>query len=286
MCSFCVVPFTRGRERSRDCFSIIAEATDLYNNGFREVTLLGQNVDSYKWENPETGKLVNFANLLEMVAKVSPDLRIRFSTSHPKDITDEVLHTMAAYENICNYIHLPVQSGNSRVLDLMNRTYDREWYMERVQSIYKIIPDCAISSDIITGFCTETEEEHQDTLSMIEWANYSMSYMFYYSERPGTLAHRKYEDDIPLEVKKRRLAEIVRLQNQISYKHNQQDIGKTFKVLIEGDSKKSDQEFKGRNSQNKMIVFPKMEGYQPGDYVMVKVNDATSATLKGEMVEN
>ncbi|MEZ4956352.1 MAG: tRNA (N6-isopentenyl adenosine(37)-C2)-methylthiotransferase MiaB [Saprospiraceae bacterium] len=286
MCSFCVVPFTRGRERSRDCFSIIAEATDLYNNGFREVTLLGQNVDSYKWENPETGKLVNFANLLEMVAKVSPDLRIRFSTSHPKDITDEVLHTMAAYENICNYIHLPVQSGNSRVLDLMNRTYDREWYMERVQSIYKIIPDCAISSDIITGFCTETEEEHQDTLSMIEWANYSMSYMFYYSERPGTLAHRKYEDDIPLEVKKRRLAEIVRLQNQVSYKHNQQDIGKTFKVLIEGDSKKSDQEFKGRNSQNKMIVFPKMEGYQPGDYVMVKVNDATSATLKGEMVGN
>jgi tRNA-2-methylthio-N6-dimethylallyladenosine synthase len=286
MCSFCVVPFTRGRERSRDCFSIIAEATDLYNSGFREVTLLGQNVDSYKWENPETGKLVNFANLLEMVAKVSPDLRIRFSTSHPKDITNEVLHTMAAYENICNYIHLPVQSGNSRVLDLMNRTYDREWYMERVQFIYKIIPDCAISSDIITGFCTETEEEHQDTLSMIEWANYSMSYMFYYSERPGTLAHRKYEDDIPLEVKKRRLAEIVRLQNQVSYKHNQQDIGKTFKVLIEGDSKKSDQEFKGRNSQNKMIVFPKMEGYQPGDYVMVKVNDATSATLKGEMVES
>lgn len=286
MCSFCVVPFTRGRERSRDCFSIIAEATDLYNSGFREVTLLGQNVDSYKWENPETGKLINFANLLEMVAKVHPDLRIRFSTSHPKDITDEVLHTMAAYENICNYIHLPVQSGNSRVLDLMNRTYDREWYMERVQSIYRIIPDCAISSDIITGFCTETEEEHQDTLSMIEWANYSMSYMFYYSERPGTLAHRKYEDDIPLEIKKRRLAEIVRLQNQISYKHNQQDIGQTFKVLIEGDSKKSDQEFKGRNSQNKMIVFPKMAGYQPGDYVMVKVNDATSATLKGEMVEN
>ena len=284
MCSFCVVPFTRGRERSRDCFSIVAEATDLYKKGYREVTLLGQNVDSYKWENPESGKVVNFAHLLEMVAKVNPDLRIRFSTSHPKDITDEVLHTIAAYDNICNYIHLPVQSGNSRILELMNRTYDREWYMERVQSIYRIIPDCAISSDIIAGFCTETEEEHQDTLSMIEYANYSMSYMFFYSERPGTLAHRKYEDDIPEEVKKRRLTEIVRLQNQVSFKHNQADIGKTFKVLIEGDSKKSDQEFKGRNSQNKMIVFPKKDGFKPGDYVMVKVHDATSATLKGEMV--
>ena len=202
MCSFCVVPFTRGRERSRDCFSIVAEATDLFNKGFKEVTLLGQNVDSYKWANPETGQTVNFANLLEMVANVHPDLRIRFSTSHPKDITDEVLHTMAAYENICNYIHLPVQSGNSRVLKLMNRTYDREWYMERVESIYRIIPDCAISSDIIAGFCSETEEEHQETLSMIEWANYSMSYMFFYSERPGTLAHRKYEDDIPFRCEK------------------------------------------------------------------------------------
>lgn len=284
MCSFCVVPFTRGRERSRDSFSIVAEATDLYNKGFREVTLLGQNVDSYKWENPESGKVTNFAHLLEMVANVHPDLRIRFSTSHPKDITDEVLHTMAAHENICNYIHLPVQSGNSRVLKLMNRTYDREWYMERVQAIYRIIPDCAISSDIIAGFCTETEEEHQDSLSMIEFAQYSMSYMFFYSERPGTLAHRKYEDDIPLDVKKRRLTEIVRLQNQVSYKRNQADIGKTFKVLIEGDSKKSDQEFKGRNSQNKMLVFPKREGLKPGDYCMVKVHDATSATLKGKLV--
>ncbi len=286
MCSFCVVPFTRGRERSRDCFSIVAEATDLYNKGFREVTLLGQNVDSYKWANPETGRKVNFANLLEMVANVHPDLRIRFSTSHPKDITDEVLHTMASYENICNYIHLPVQSGSSRVLKLMNRTYDRKWYMERVKSIYRIIPDCAISSDIIAGFCTETAEDHQDTLSMIEWANYSMSYMFFYSERPGTLAHRKFEDDISLEVKKSRLTEIVRLQNQVSFKHNQADIGKTFKVLIEGDSKKSDQEFKGRNSQNKMIVFPKIAGYKTGDYVKVKVHDATSATLKGEMVDS
>ena len=285
MCSFCVVPFTRGRERSRDCFSIVAEATDLYQKGFREVTLLGQNVDSYKWENPETGEVVNFANLLAMTANVHPDLRIRFSTSHPKDITDEVLHTMAAHENICNYIHLPVQSGNSRILKLMNRTYDREWYKERVESIYRIIPECAISSDIIAGFCTETEEEHQDTLSMIEWANYSMSYMFFYSERPGTLAHRKYKDDIPLEVKKRRLTEIVRLQTQVSYRHNQAVIGKTYKVLIEGDSKKSDRDFKGRNSQNKMIVFPKTGNYRPGDYAYVKVHDATSATLKGYVVE-
>jgi len=284
MCSFCVVPFTRGRERSRDAFSIVAEATDLYEKGYREVTLLGQNVDSYKWENPENGKVVNFAKLLEMVALVHPDLRIRFSTSHPKDITDEVLYTMKKYENICKYIHLPVQSGNSRVLELMNRTYTREWYMERVEAIYRIMPECAISSDIIAGFCTETEAEHQETLSMIEFANYSMSYMFIYSERPGTLAAKKYEDDIPEEVKKRRLQEIIRLQNQISYKHNTADIGKTFKVLIEGDSKRSDQEFKGRNSQNKMIVFPKKGNFKPGDYVYVRVNDATSATLRGELV--
>lgn len=286
MCSFCVVPFTRGRERSRNAFSILAEATDLFQKGYREVTLLGQNVDSYKWTNPETGETVNFAHLLEMVAQLHSDLRIRFSTSHPKDITDEVLYTMARYENICKYIHLPVQSGNSRVLELMNRTYDREWYMERVEAIYRIMPDCAISSDIIAGFCGETEEEHQDTLSMIEWANYSMSYMFFYSERPGTLAARKLEDDVPREVKKRRLQEIIRLQTQVSYRHNQKDIGKTFKVLIEGDSKKSDQDFKGRNTQNKMIVFPKKPGYKPGDYVQVKVKDATSATLIGEMVHD
>ncbi|NBC06845.1 MAG: tRNA (N6-isopentenyl adenosine(37)-C2)-methylthiotransferase MiaB, partial [Bacteroidetes bacterium] len=246
MCSFCVVPFTRGRERSRNAFSIVAEATDLYQKGYREVTLLGQNVDSYKWENPETGQPVSFAQLLEMVAQVHPDLRVRFSTSHPKDIIDEVLYTMKKYENICKYIHLPVQSGNSRVLELMNRTYDREWYMNKVRRIYEIMPDCAISSDIITGFCSETEEEHQETLSMIEFANYSMSYMFFYSERPGTLAARKYEDDIPLKVKKRRLQEVIRLQAQVSHEHNKQDIGKTFKVLIEGDSKRSDQDFKGR----------------------------------------
>lgn len=284
MCFFCVVPFTRGRERSRNAFSIVAEAADLYERGYREVTLLGQNVDSYKWENPDSGEVVSFANLLERVAQVHPDLRVRFSTSHPKDITDEVLHTMARYENICKYIHLPVQSGNSRILDLMNRTYDREWYMDKVRRIYEIIPDCAISSDIIAGFCSETEEEHRETLSMIEWANYSMSYMFFYSERPGTLAARKYEDDVPLEVKKRRLQEIIRLQNQVSYRHNQADIGKEFKVLIEGDSKRSDRDFRGRNTQNKMIVFPKSGDLKPGMYAQVKVTDATSATLKGHLV--
>ena len=249
------------------------------------MTLLGQNVDSYKWKNPESDTQVTFAELLMMVADVHPDLRVRFSTSHPKDMTDDVLHAMAKYENICNYIHLPVQSGSSRVLDLMNRTYDKEWYKERVESIYRIIPDCAISSDIICGFCTETEEDHQETLDMIDFAEYSMSYMFFYSERPGTLAARKYEDDIPLEVKKRRLTEVVDRQMDMSHVHNKRDIGKTFKVLIEGDSKKSDLHFKGRNSQNKMIIFPKVGDYKPGGYCHVKVSEVTRATLIGEIVE-
>lgn len=286
MCSFCVVPFTRGRERSRNAFSIVAEAQDLVNRGYKEVTLLGQNVDSYKWENPEDKSVVDFAQLLEMVALVDPDLRVRFSTSHPKDITDDVLYTMKKYENICKYIHLPVQSGNSRILEKMNRTYDREWYKAKVDRIYEIMPDCAISSDIITGFCSETDEEHQDTISMLEYAQYSMSYMFFYSERPGTLAARKYEDDVPLAVKKERLNEVIRVQNAISLKLNQKDEGKIFKVLIEGDSRKSDQEFKGRNTQNKMLVFPKKEGLQPGDYTWVKVNTASSATLRGEIVDS
>jgi tRNA-2-methylthio-N6-dimethylallyladenosine synthase len=284
MCSFCVVPFTRGRERSREPFSIVAEATDLFQRGYREVTLLGQNVDSYKWDNPENGERTNFANLLEMTANIHPDLRVRFSTSHPKDMTDEVLHVMAAHENICKYIHLPVQSGNSRILELMNRTYDRPWYEDRIAAIRRIMPDCAISSDIITGFCTETEEEHQDTLSVVEFANYSMSYMFYYSERPGTLAARKYADDIPEDVKKRRLNEVIRLQNAVSLRHNQADIGKTCKVLIEGNSRRSDQDFCGRNTQNKMVVFPKNEGIVPGQYVWVKIKEASSATLIGEIV--
>ena len=284
MCSFCVVPFTRGRERSRDAFTIVAEAQDLYDRGYREVTLLGQNVDSYKWTNPATDKNVDFAELLVMVAKVHPDLRVRFSTSHPKDITDDVLYAIRDYENICKYIHLPVQSGNSRVLKLMNRTYDREWYDAKVARIYEIIPDCAISSDIICGFCSETEEEHQDSIEVIRKSRYSLSYMFYYSERPGTMAARKYEDDVPLEVKKRRLSEVIYAQNEVAYELNQEDLGKVFKVLIEGDSKRSDKHFKGRTSQFKMVVFPKMEGYNKGDYVEVKIHEASSGTLKGEIV--
>jgi len=284
MCSFCVVPYTRGRERSRDAYSIVAEAKDLFDRGFREVTLLGQNVDSYKWSSPDDTEHVNFAQLLERVALVHPDLRIRFSTSHPKDITNDVLHTIAKHENICDYIHLPVQSGNSRILSLMNRTYDREWYMERVKAINEIIPDCAISADIITGFCTETEEEHQDTLSIIKWARFSMSYMFYYSERPGTPAAKKLQDDVPEEIKKRRLQEVVDCQRLVSLEHNLADVGKVFKVLVEGDSKKSSQDFKGRNSQNKMINFPKVDGVKPGDYVLVEVTVANAGTLKGKVV--
>ena len=286
MCSFCVVPFTRGRERSRDAYSVVAEATELFGRGFREVTLLGQNVDSYRWENPETGGAVDFAHLLQMVAQVDPRLRVRFTTSHPKDITDEVLHTMARFDNICKFIHLPAQSGNSRVLKLMNRTYDRPWYEERVRAIRRILPDCAISCDIITGFCTETEEEHRDTLSLLEFARYSMSYMFFYSERPGTLAARKYEDDVPLETKKRRLREVIEVQTRISAEENARDAGKTFEVLVEGDSKRSADEWRGRNSQNKMIVWPKRAGevVGPGSYVHVRVTESTSATLRGEQV--
>ncbi|HZV71743.1 MAG TPA: tRNA (N6-isopentenyl adenosine(37)-C2)-methylthiotransferase MiaB [Saprospiraceae bacterium] len=286
MCSFCVVPFTRGRERSRDPFTIVAEATHLFEKGYREVTLLGQNVDSYKWQHPDTIEHYSFANLLELVALVHPDLRIRFSTSHPKDITDAVLNVIAKYENICDYIHLPVQSGSSRILARMNRTYDRKWYMNRIQAIRTILPECAVSSDIITGFCSETDEDHFETLSMLSWADYSMSYMFMYSERPGTLAARKYKDDIPDDVKKSRLSEIVALQNTISRDHNARDIGKTFKVLIEGDSKKSSEEYKGRNSQNKVIVFPKESGCKPGDYVQVYIESSNSATLKGRIVKS
>ncbi len=284
MCSFCVVPFTRGRERSRDPFSIVAEATDLFGRGYREVTLLGQNVDSYKWDNPETGERKTFAQLLENVALVHPDLRVRFSTSHPKDMTDDVLHTISRHENICKYIHLPVQSGNSRILERMNRTYDRDWYMNRIEAVWRILPDAAISSDIITGFCGETEAEHADTLSIVDWANFTMSYMFFYSERPGTLAARKYPDDVPEAVKKRRLQEVINLQRSVSHRGNLLDIGKTFRVLIEGNSKKSDADFCGRNSQNKMLVFPKKDGLKPGDYVLVKVRDVSSAALLGDIV--
>lgn len=284
MCSFCVVPFTRGRERSRNAFSIVAEATDLFKRGYREVTLLGQNVDSYKWENPENGTIVHFAELLEWVASVDPKLRVRFSTSHPKDITDDVLYAIANHDNICNYIHLPVQSGSTRILDHMNRTYTREWYEQKIDRIYELIPDCAVSSDIIAGFCSETDEDHQETLDVMQKAKYSMSYMFMYSERPGTPAAKKLADDVPEEIKKKRLQEIIKLQNEISLAHNQRDIGKIYSVLIEGNSKRSDLHFKGRNSQNKMVIFPKKEGLQPGDYVRVKVEEASSATLKGQIV--
>jgi len=284
MCSFCVVPFTRGRERSRDAASIVQEARDLFDNGYREVTLLGQNVDSYYFNDEKNNTTVTFANLLEKVALISPLLRIRFSTSHPKDITDEVLYTMAKYENICRYIHLPVQSGSTRILQLMNRTYTREWYMAKIDRIREIMPDCGITSDIIAGFCTEDENDHKETLAIMEYSQYDYSYMFFYSERPGTLAERRYKDDIPLDVKKRRLQEIIDLQGRLSRESNQKDLGKSYKVLIEGESKKDSDKWAGRSSQNKVIVFPKgNSNYQKGDYVTVKVNDCTQATLLGEI---
>ncbi len=294
MCSFCVVPFTRGRERSRDPQSIVEEATDLFNRGFREVTLLGQNVDSYKWseiennkarlEKKEVDSIVNFANLLELVAKINPDLRVRFSTSHPKDITDEVLYTIAKYENICDYIHLPAQSGNSRILEMMNRGYTREWYLQRVAKIREILgKDCGLSSDMITGFCSENEDEHRDTLSLMELVGYDYSYMFHYSERPGTLAAKKFKDDVPLEVKKRRLDEIIKMQSRLSLSRNLLDIGKIQKVLIEGTSKKSADHLQGRNSANKVVVFPSANKAK-GEYVHVLIESCTGGTLIGKQV--
>ncbi|TDG37464.1 tRNA (N6-isopentenyl adenosine(37)-C2)-methylthiotransferase MiaB [Pedobacter changchengzhani] len=333
MCSFCVVPFTRGRERSRDAHSIVAEAKSLFEAGYREVTLLGQNVDSYFWQsstsenvatktdeadalNTLTGdalldamvnrtdwpatrnegaavanlgakgavETVNFAQLLELTALVNPALRVRFSTSHPKDITDEVLHTIAKYDNICNYIHLPVQSGNTRILELMNRTYTREWYINRIDAIKKIIPGCAISTDIIAGFCGETEEEHKDTLSMLDYVVYDFAYNFTYSERPGTLAARKLADDVPEEVKKRRLAEILAKQQSHSLMRLQEWVGKTIHVLIEGTSKKSDQDYCGRGDSGAMAIFPIVDGVKPGDYADVLIEKCTSATLIGKIV--
>jgi len=294
MCSFCVVPFTRGRERSRDPHSIVREAQDLFSKGYREVTLLGQNVDSYKWsaeennkaklEKTQSGVIVNFSNLLEMVAEIDQELRVRFSTSHPKDITDEVLHTIKKHENVCNYIHLPAQSGNSRILEMMNRTYDREWYINRVDAIRDILgEECGISSDMITGFCSETDEEHKDTLSLMDYVQYDYSYMFFYSERPGTLAAKKYEDDISLDVKKARLQEIMAKQHELSLVRNKLDIGKNCKVLIEGLSKKSDQQMQGRNSANKVVIFP-AEGLTIGQYVHVHIVDCSAGTLFGEII--
>ncbi|MFI5185454.1 MAG: tRNA (N6-isopentenyl adenosine(37)-C2)-methylthiotransferase MiaB [Chitinophagales bacterium] len=286
MCSFCVVPFTRGRERSRDAVSIVKECRELFSNGFREVTLLGQNVDSYYFIDEAKEEIVTFAKLLEEVALISPLLRVRFSTSHPKDITDEVLHTIAKHENICKYIHLPLQSGSTRVLQLMNRTYTREWYKAKLDRIREIIPGCGISSDVIAGFCTEAEDDHQDTLDMMRYSRYDMSYMFVYSERPGTLAQRRFTDDVPAEIKKRRLTEIVELQNRLSLESNKKDIGKIFKILIEGDSKRSSADWMGRSTQNKVVVFPKRNlNLKKGEYVMVKVKDCTQATLLGEIEE-
>jgi len=284
MCSFCVVPFTRGRERSRKPESILKEAQELIDKGYKEISLLGQNVDSYKWDEEGTER-VSFANLLEMVAQLSPNVRLRFSTSHPKDITDDVLYTMATYDNICKHIHFPVQSGNSRILKKMNRTYDREWYIAKIDRIREILPGCGISSDMITGFCSETEEEHQDTLSMMDYVRYDMTYKYYYSERPGTLAEKKYEDDVPYEVKKRRLQEIVDLQLKHSLENNTADIDKEFEVLIEKLSKKSDQQFAGRTTNNKMVVFDK-EDAKIGDYVTVKIKSVTSATLLGQIIKS
>ncbi|MFC4211702.1 tRNA (N6-isopentenyl adenosine(37)-C2)-methylthiotransferase MiaB [Pedobacter lithocola] len=284
MCSFCVVPFTRGRERSRDAHSIIAEAKSLFEAGYREVTLLGQNVDSYTWTSEDGLETVNFAQLLAQTALINPDLRVRFSTSHPKDITDEVLYTIAKYDNICNYIHLPVQSGNSRILELMNRTYTREWYINRIDAIKNIIPGCAISTDIIAGFCTETEEEHQDTLSMLDYVKYDFAYNFTYSERPGTLAARKLEDDIPEEIKKRRLAEILAKQQAHSLLRLQEWVGKTIRVLVEGTSKKSDQDYCGRGDSGAMAIFPAIDGVKPGQYANVLIEKCTSATLIGRIV--
>ena len=283
MCSFCVVPFTRGRERSRDAHSIVLECRDLFEKGYKEVTLLGQNVDSYHWSNEVEN--VNFAQLLERVALISPLLRVRFSTSHPKDITDEVLETMANYENICKCIHLPVQSGSTTCLERMNRTYSREWYMNRVEAIRRIIPECAITSDVIAGFCGETEEEHADTLSMIDFVKYDMSYMFKYSERPGTFAARKYKDDVDEEVKSRRLDEIIAKQSGYSLERNKEAVGQTQKILVEGFAKKGPHQQCGRNSQNKMVVFPTQDHVQPGDYVMVKMDDCSQATLIGTFIE-
>jgi len=287
MCSFCVVPFTRGRERSRDINSIEQECTDLWEGGFKEVTLLGQNVDSYYWVDSETEVAYNFANLLDRIAQINPKLRVRFSTSHPKDITDDVLHVMKSHDNICKYIHLPLQSGSTRILQLMNRPYTREWYKAKVARIKEIMPDCAISADVIAGFCSEEEQDHQDTLDVMRFSAYDFSYMFIYSERPGTLAAKRYTDDVPHEVKQRRLEEIVTLQNELSLASNKKDVGNVFEVLIEGNSKRSDAHWMGRNSQNKVIVFPKRtsETLKPGDYAMVNVHDCTQATLLGTLID-
>jgi tRNA-2-methylthio-N6-dimethylallyladenosine synthase len=282
MCSFCVVPFTRGRERSRDVNSIIQECEQLFNDGFREITLLGQNVDSYYYTN-ETNITTSFANLLELVAQINPLLRVRFSTSHPKDITDDVLHSIAKYDNICKYIHLPIQSGSTRLLALMNRTYTKEWYKKKIENIWEILPGCAISTDIIVGFCTETEEDHQDTLAMFEFVKFDLAYMYAYSERPGTLAARRYEDDVPEDIKARRLAEVIKVHRAHCLTSKHSKIGKTFKVLVEGTSKKNEKQLYGRNDLNDVVIFDAGNA-KKGDYIQVKIDSATSGTLIGTQI--
>jgi len=279
MCSYCVVPYTRGRERSRNPDSVIHEVENLIKMGYKEVTLIGQNVDSYNWINKKNNLKTGFANLLEHVARISADIRIRFSTSHPKDMSDKVLHVMNEHSNICKHIHLPLQSGSSRILDLMKRGYTAEWYINRIESVRKILPDCSLSTDIIAGFCTETEEDHIKTLKLMEWAGFDFAYMFKYSERPGTPAARK-PDDVPENVKSKRLTEIIELQNRLSAKSKEKNLNKSFEVLVEGVSKKSDQHYFGRTSQNKVVVFPKAN-HQIGDFVQVKIQKCTSATLIG-----
>ena len=283
MCSYCVVPYVRGSERSRDPGSILDEARRLTRLGYREITLIGQNVDSYRWTGETGNGEFRFHNLLESVAKTAPDTWIRFATSHPKDMSDEVFHTVSDFKNICRHIHLPVQSGSSRILKLMNRGYTREWYMERIRTIKRILPDCSITTDIIAGFCSETEEDHRSTLSLMKWAEFDYSYMFKYSERPGTRAADRLKDDVPDEVKSRRLTEIIELQNSLSMKSKKRDVHNIYEVLVEGISKKSDREFFGRTSQNKVAVFPK-QGYNIGDRLTIEITSCTSATLIGKPV--
>ena len=281
MCAYCVVPYVRGAERSRNAVSVLKEVKELSEMGYREVTLLGQNVDSYKWDNDS--ETVGFPELLEKVAHINPLMRVRFSTSHPKDISDELLHTIARNENICKHIHLPAQSGSSRILKLMNREYTREWYMDRVTAIHSIIPECSLSTDMITGFCTETEEDHRESLSLMEWTGFDFAYMFKYSERPGTKAARKYKDDVPESVKSERLSEMIALQNKLSAKSKKNDIGMVFDVLIEGLSRRSAEYLSGRTSQNKVVVFPGVD-FKKGEYVRVLIERCTSATLIGKCI--
>ena len=281
-CSYCIVPYTRGRERSRQVDSILNELHDLEQKGFREVTLLGQNVNSYRYCDSQRQQGIDFADLLGIVADAAPGMRIRFSTSNPEDMSDKILETMAAHKNICHHLHLPVQSGSSAVLKKMNRKYDREWYLDRIAAVRRIIPDCGLSTDVFCGFCGETLDDHAQTLSLMREVGYDSAFMFKYSERPGTFAARHYSDDVPEEEKIRRLNEIIALQNELSLESNRRDIGKTFEVLVEGYSKRSREQMCGRSQQNKMIVFPKGNA-KPGDLVMVKVTDASSATLLGEL---